>query len=148
MTGSSAMNPIKLMHAVWLLTVPVLGEAATIHECRAYNGSTFYSSSRCSQHNALGVLNHTVPDGLPFDQQVAVVRAAKAKEQVRVLEYEARRSAPSSGTERNKEWRCQQLDQAIAATDSALRQPHSAQRGDQLTAERKRLMDRRFDLRC
>ena len=142
------MNTIKHMHAVWLLTVPLLGEAATIHECRAYNGSTFYSTSRCSQHNALGVLNHTVPDGLPFDQQLAMVRAAKAKEQVRVLEHETRRLTSHSSTERNKDGRCGQLDQAISATDSALRQPHSAQRGDQLTAGRKRLMDQRFDLRC
>ena len=142
------MNTIKLMHAVWLLIVPMLGDAATVHECRAYNGSTFYASARCSQHDALGVLNHTVPDGLPFDQQVAIIRAAKAKELVRVLEYETRRSAPHRSTEHDKEWRCQQLDRDIAATDSALRQPHSAQRGDQLTAERKRLMDQRFDLRC
>ena len=142
------MNTIKLMHAVWLLTISMLGEAATIHECRAYNGSTFYSTSRCSQHNALGVLNHTVPDGLPFGQQVSMVRAAKVKERVRVLEHETRLSTSNSSTERDKAWRCGQLDQAITATDSALRQPHSAQRGDQLTAERKRLMDQRFDLRC
>lgn len=142
------MKSTKFLNVAWLLAVPALCSAATIYECRAYNGSSFYYSNRCSQHNALGVLNHSVPDGLPFDQQVAVVRAVKAKEQARVRDYESRWSAPSSDSEQNKTLRCQHLDQAIAAKDATLRQPHSAQRGDQLTSERKRLMDQRFELRC
>ncbi len=142
------MKSTKLLHVAWLLAVPTLCSAATIYECRAYNGSSFYSSNRCSQHNALGVLNHSVPDGLPFDQQVAVVRAVKAKEQARIREYEARWIAPSSSGEHNKALRCERLDQAIAAKDAALRQPHSAQRGDQLTAKRRWLMDQRYALRC
>lgn len=43
-------------------------DAATIYECRAYNGSSFYARDPCSPHNAIGVLNHRVPEGMPFDQ--------------------------------------------------------------------------------
>ena len=121
--------------------------AATIYECRSYSGSTFYASNYCSQHNAVGVLNHSVPDGLPFDQQVQIVNAAKGLEAARKREDEARwvQSAPTSNA---KEIECKQIDRAIAQKDSELRQPHSGQWGDHLTAERKKLMDRRFDLRC
>ena len=121
--------------------------AATIYECRSYSGATFYASNYCSQHNAVGVLNHSVPDGLPFDQQVQIVNAAKGREAARKREDEARwvQSAPASNA---KEIECKQIDRAIAQKDSELRQPHSGQWGDHLTAERKKLMDRRFDLRC
>lgn len=46
------------------------------------------------------------------------------------------RWAQSSPT--SKEIECKQIDQAIAQKDSQLRQPHSAQWGDHLTAERKK----------
>ena len=121
--------------------------AATIYECRSYSGSTFYASNYCSQHNAVGVLNHSVLDGMPFDQQVQLVNAAKGREAARKQDDEAR-WAQSSPTSNAKEIECKQIDQAIAQKDSQLRQPHSAQWGDHLTAERKKLMDRRFDLRC
>ncbi len=121
--------------------------AATVYECRSYSGSTFYASNYCSQHNAVGVLNHSVPDGLPFDQQVQIVNATKGREAARKREDEAR-WAQSAASPNTKEFECKQIDQAIAQKDSQLRQPHSAQWGDHLTAERKKLMDRRFDLRC
>lgn len=43
---------------------------------------------------------------------------------------------------------CKGIDLAIAAKDSELRQPHSAQWGDYLTGERKKLTDKRFTLGC
>ena len=87
--------------------------AATIYECRSYSGSTFYASNYCSQHNAVGVLNHSVPDGMPFDQQVQLVNAAKGREAARKQEDEAR-WAQSSPTSNAKEIECKQIDQAIA----------------------------------
>lgn len=121
--------------------------AATIYECRSYSGTTFYASNYCSQHNAIGVLNHSVPDGLSFDQQVQIVNAAKGREAARKQEDEARWAQSAAATS-TKDLECRQIDQAIAVKDAELRQPHSAQWGDHLTAERKKLMDRRFDLRC
>ena len=130
------------------LAVSTLASAATVYECRAYTGASFYASNYCSQHNAVGVLNHTVPDGLPFDQQVQLVNTAKAKEAARRQADEVR-WLPQSGTEAQaKAVQCQQLDQAITIKDAELRQPHSGQWGDYLAAERRKLMDRRFELRC
>ena len=48
----------------------------------------------------------------------------------------------------SNEIRCQQIDRAIATKDSELRQPHSAQMGDYLAGERKKLYDERFSLGC
>lgn len=67
----------------WCLLAFVSGNlgAATIYECRAYNGATFYSKTSCSQQNAAGVLQHSVPDSLDFDQQVKLITDMKAKNQ-------------------------------------------------------------------
>jgi len=121
--------------------------AATIHECRAYNGSTFYSSDYCSQHNAAGVINHSVPDGLPFEQQVQIVEVAKARSRQETESVQhAQRIA--SDQAQDKQRQCSQLERQIEATDGALRQPHSGQWGDHLNGERRKLMDQRFALRC
>jgi hypothetical protein len=57
-------------------------------------------------------------------------------------------SAPAASTNRSLASACQEIDLAIAAKDSELRQPHSAQWGDYLTGERKKLTDKRFSLGC
>ncbi len=44
--------------------------------------------------------------------------------------------------------RCKNIDDAVAVKDSELRQPHSAQWGDYLTGERKKLMDERYSVGC
>ena len=59
------------------------------------------------------------------------------------------RWVPQAGNEAQaKAVQCQQLDQAITTKDAELRQPHSGQWGDYLAAERRKLMDQRFELRC
>ncbi len=55
---------------------------------------------------------------------------------------------PTGNANQIKEMRCQQIDLVIVAKDSELRQPHSAQWGDYLTGERKKLMDERFSIGC
>lgn len=63
-----------------LLLVAASASAATIYECRALNGSSFYSSGPCAQHQAIGVLQHRVPDEMPFEQQVDLANKAKARQ--------------------------------------------------------------------
>ena len=43
---------------------------------------------------------------------------------------------------------CDDIDREIAGIDSALRQPHTAWQGDDLTGKRKQLTDRRFSIGC
>lgn len=62
-----------------LLLASSVSSGATIYECRAYNGSSFFSTGPCGQHNALGVALHTVPDGMPFDQQVKTIEDAQKR---------------------------------------------------------------------
>lgn len=45
-------------------------QGATIYLCKAYNGSTFWASAHCSQHNALIDRIENVADGVPWAQQV------------------------------------------------------------------------------
>ena len=121
--------------------------AATIHECRAYSGSNFYSDGLCSQSNAVGVINHSVPDGMSFDQQVQVVESKKAEVRAREQGRQQAQRA-SSDNAQMKEWQCQQLDRQIEGVDAGLRQPHSGTWGDYLNEQRRKFMDERFALRC
>lgn len=128
-----------------------IGCAATIYECRAYNGTNFLSNNYCSQSNGIGVRNWTVPDNMTFDQQVQNVEVAKANEASRVqaeISSKNQMQREASNESQNKVYQCQRLDAAISTKDAELRQPHSGQRGDYLTEERKKLMDQRFALRC
>lgn len=141
------MKPIDLLLLAGMMGSS-LSHAATLYECRAYNGTSFYASNYCSQHQAVGVWNHPVPDGLPFEQQVQLVNAAKAKEAARRRVEDERWVRSASPDAQTKSTQCEQLDRAIATKDAELRQPHSGQWGDYLTAERRKLMDQRFALRC
>ena len=44
--------------------------AGEVFMCKSYGGGTFWSSAHCSRHNALIERIVSVPDGMPFDQQV------------------------------------------------------------------------------
>lgn len=67
----------------------------------------------------------------------------------RQFEIAATETAKASGTTADSKFReCENIDKAIAYADAKLRQPHSAQEGDDWTAERRELTDRRFSLGC
>lgn len=68
----------------WLLataaaTLVSPAQAASIYLCKAYNGATFWSSAHCRQHDALIDRIESVPDGLPFDQQVVLAERSRAQ---------------------------------------------------------------------
>lgn len=61
------------MRVVLLVAGLVLGcsaNAATIYLCKGYSGGTFWSNALCSTQKAVIDRTATVPDGMPFDQQV------------------------------------------------------------------------------
>ena len=67
----------------------------------------------------------------------------------RQFEVAAAETAKASrNTVGSKVYECENIDKAIAYADAKLRQPHSAQEGDDWTAERRELTDRRFSLGC
>lgn len=59
-----------------LLVSAASADAATLYLCKAYNGSTFWASAHCSQHNALIERMESVAD-VPFDQQVEQAQGAR-----------------------------------------------------------------------
>lgn len=74
------MNAWRIAIALFAAGAAVEASAATIYECRAYNGSTFFSTGLCAQHQAAGVAAHRVPDGMPLEQQVKLVEDAKNRQ--------------------------------------------------------------------
>ena len=71
-------------------------------------------------------------------------RLEREQKQAQIVQFSP---APASNQD-GKELRCKQIDQAIAAIDSRLRQPYDAQTGDYFKGERKKLTDQRFSLGC
>ncbi|MBL8415261.1 MAG: hypothetical protein JNM42_12560 [Propionivibrio sp.] len=83
---------MKLLITSFFLFASSVSCGATIYECRAYNGSSFFSNGLCSEHKALGVALHTVPDNMPFDQQVKTVEDAKTRKTSATLKEDSNRS--------------------------------------------------------
>jgi hypothetical protein len=58
----------------WLIcliaALPLSSQAESLYLCKAYSGGTFWSQAHCRVHNALIESIVSVPDSLPFDQQV------------------------------------------------------------------------------
>lgn len=52
-----------------------VAQAATIYYCKAYAGGNFWSTAVCSSQKALIDRTATVPDGMPFDQQVNIAQS-------------------------------------------------------------------------
>lgn len=145
------MNFLQSVLTAPFVLLSISASAATIYECRAYNGTNFLTNNYCSQSKGIGVRNWTVPDNMTFDEQVQNVEAAKSQERARQQSEVANKhqaQANATNSSQNKEFRCKRLEEAISTKDSELRQPHSSQWGEHLTEERKKLMDQRFDLRC
>lgn len=68
-----------------LALLPFGSQAATIYLCKAYSGGTVWAQAHCGTHNALIESIVSVPDNMPFKQQVA-------------LAEQQRGSAPASTT--------------------------------------------------
>lgn len=61
-----------LLFAFFLL--PVVSLAGTIYQCKSYGGGIFWAAAHCNTHNALIERIASVPDGLPFNQQVQIAQ--------------------------------------------------------------------------
>ncbi|WP_147375799.1 hypothetical protein [Noviherbaspirillum cavernae] len=48
--------------------------ADTIYRCRAYNGESFWAKDHCQKHKSLVEGIYTVPDNMPFQQQVDLMQ--------------------------------------------------------------------------
>lgn len=121
--------------------------AGSIYLCRAYAGGTFWAQAHCNQHNALIERIVSVPDNMPFDQQVHIgeqQRSAAAAANASANPPPAIYVQPVADTQAE----CKALDAQIAAYDAQARQPQAAQTQDWITAQRRKARDRQYAIRC
>lgn len=93
------MPRVFILVAAGILMTPT-SYGATIYRCKSYEGGVFWSSGPCSEHRALIDRMATVPDGMPFQQQVNVAEQALGNQQ---------RAAKAEADEREKANKCYQI---------------------------------------
>lgn len=132
-----------LLFAIALLTTGA--HAGTIYLCKAYSGGTFWAQAHCGTHNALIESIVSVPDNMPFKQQVAL-----AEQQRRPVPASAppTHTAAEESAAQQRIAECRRLDARVNYLDSMARQPQSGAMQDWLRGERKLARDRQFSLRC
>jgi len=124
--------------------------AESLYLCRAYSGGTFWSQAHCNQHNALIERIVSVPDSLPFDQQVALGEQQRSAMAANAARQNS--TVTTTTTKRNiqpdRTAECSALAASIEHYDAMARQPQSGQMQDWITAQRKKARDRQFQLKC
>lgn len=141
------------MFTRWIivLTATLLpaAHAGSNYLCKAYGGGTFWSKAHRNQHNALIERIVSVPDSLPFDQQVALgeqQRAATTSSTTTTTTVNRTVINNNTGTDRQAE--CKALDAQIQQCDAMARQPQSGQMQDWISAQKKAARDRQFQIKC
>jgi hypothetical protein len=146
---------VRLLISIALNVSATGSHAATIYFCKGYTGGTFWSDTTCSKQQATIDRMMTVPDNMPFDQQVRL--GEEAREAARRLVEPQSGGATTTTIIRNgtnvassmdKTTECQALSAHITSLEAMSRQPQSGQRQDWITTERRKARDRQFQLRC
>lgn len=125
-------------------------EAATLYLCKAYSGGSFWSTAACSTQQATIERMVSVPDDMPFEQQVqlgnqvaaegARLAAPPPAARAQVQPQGAKTPAPID--------ECPLLDDRIRRLDSMARQPQSGATQDWIAERRREARSRQFQLRC
>lgn len=131
-----------------LCVLPWHANAATVYLCRAYSGGAFWSSAHCSRHNATIDRMVTVPDGLPWDQQVNLAEQSRADAAKLYAPPSQQATVVYQQGQMDKSAECKSLAAHIAALDAAARQPQSGPSQDNIKQQRRQARDRQFQLRC
>jgi hypothetical protein len=137
----------RMLVLVIVAALPLMAPAATIYLCKAYGGGTFWASNHCNQHRALIERIVSVPDGLPFNQQVDIGNQ-QLRDSSSISSNRTTIINNVGAQGQNKSAECEALDQTIKALDSAGRSPQSLQSLDRIRAQRKMARDRQFALKC
>ena len=136
----------RIASLIVLMAVSSAGQAASLYYCSAYNGGKFWAASHCQDHKGLVERIMTVPDGMSFDQQVELGRqqlnagvssSSTTRSTTIVQQHQPSRKA-----------QCDALDARVKHYDAMARQPQSGQMQDWISAERKKVRDQQFRLRC
>jgi hypothetical protein len=130
---------------------------ATIYFCKGYTGGTFWSDTTCAKQQATIDRMMTVPDNMPFDQQVQLGEQARDAARRLVEPSQGTQGTTTTTIIRNgttvsggmdKTTECQALSAHVTSLEAMSRQPQNGQRQDWITAEKRKARDRQFQLRC
>lgn len=133
----------------WLIYLvamcPLWAHSGSLYLCRAYSGGTFWAQAHCNQHSALIERIVSVPDSLPFDQQV---KLAEQQRQPTTSMNTVTNTVITSSPLPSKGAECKALDAQITQFDAMARQPQSGQMQDWITGEKRKARDRQFNIKC
>ena len=116
------------------------------------NGRTSFSDKPCDA--GARTMSVTAAEESPgvADDRLAQMKRGVARMEADRLSRERGQAAVvvsrATPPDTNKAIQCKEVDDRVSSLDARLRQPHDAPTGDYLTGERKKWMDRRFELRC
>ncbi|MEO7337780.1 MAG: hypothetical protein ABIV63_14475 [Caldimonas sp.] len=136
---------------ILVLSGPLYAMAGSIYLCKTYSGGTFWSSAHCGQHNALIDRIVSVPDSLPWDQQVQLGEQDRAQRAAAVANTNSTvtttvHSAQSADSSKTSE--CAALSAQAARFDAMARQPQTGQMQDWIKAQKRMVTDRQYQIRC
>jgi hypothetical protein len=130
---------------IWLIAaLPLSGQAGSLYLCKAYSGGTFWSQAHCRVHNALIESIVSVPDSLPFDQQVRL--GEQQRQQATAPTVITNTVVQPQTVDRASQ--CRNLEARVNQLDSMARQPQSAQMQDWIRDQTKTARDQQFHLGC
>lgn len=141
------MKKSKFILGVLALVCGGAAPAGEVFMCKSYGGGTFWSSAHCSRHNALIERIVSVPDCMPFDQQVKLAeqdRAAAAGLVAQQTPSYLQQAAPTP----SNQTACQALGAQIRQWDAMARQPQTPYMQNWITAQRRQARDQQLRLRC
>lgn len=136
------------MRWLWtvLLAAPFYAHADTIYLCKAYSGDMFWSNVSCGQRQATVDRMVSVPDGIPWDQKVALGEAARSQGQALVNQQQPVQSGPLPQAARANE--CVNLLATMATFSNPSGVRRVGQTQDQQREYLERLEERRKRLQC
>ncbi len=133
--------------ALLLLTFTLPTQADTVFLCKSYSGERFWSSSHCGSQKAVIERMVTVPNDLPWDEQVK--RAERVRQQGEALTAAPPPAPPAPPQPRHDpKAECKRLAERVDHLDSMARQPQSGATQEWITREKKKTRDRQWALRC
>lgn len=132
------------------LALPMAAQSATIYLCKAYSGGTFWSSGHCSSQKAMIERMVSVPDGMPFEQQVQLGNqaAAEAAKLTTTPQSQSTQTVTRTTSSASSQLECKALDDHIKQLDAMARQPQTAAQQNSIAQRRRNARDRQFQLGC
>ncbi len=119
-----------------------------VEAAKSYSGGLFWSTGLCSNQKALIQRMVTVPDGMPFDQQVNLGEQSRAEGEALSRLPAAPQIVQQGGNASTAQAECASLANQAASYDSMARQPQSAAMQDWITGQKRAVRSRQVSLRC